>query len=304
MGLDRRRNAFRADLADARLKGRVPAPRFAEGTVYHVAVPVAPVLAGPNDEAALDSEALWGETVTVFDTRNGFAWCQLARDGYVGYVPADALQAAAAFGGRAATHRVSALSTLRYAAPEATKRATGELAFGTVLVAHAIDGQWLRLSDPGERGTAGAGAGDAAGGGFVLRAHVVPIREHAPDIAATALRFLDVPYLFGGKSARGIDCSGLVQLALQAAGVECPRDTDMQASELPGDVALPDPETLPGLNRGDLIYWPGHVGIMIDEARLVHASGTPMCVCVEAVGDVARRSRGEGPVAVAVKRIA
>lgn len=285
--LDPRLNAFRADLADVRLRAKVATERYVAGAIFHVVAPIAPVLAEPDAGGALETEVLCGETVQVFDVADGFAWCQAVNDAYVGYVPEDAL---AVGGGVAspgkATHRVSALATHAYAEPKATARAGRALLFGSVLRASPVSEEWV----------------ECAGGGFVPARQLTAIGERAGDHVATALRFVGAPYVFGGKSIRGIDCSGLVQLALEAAGMACPRDTDMQEKRLSGALGV-DEDILGRLQRGDLVYWPRHVGIMIDATRLVHASGTLMCTGIEAVAAVAARSRGDGPVVSAVKRL-
>jgi cell wall-associated NlpC family hydrolase len=140
-------------------------------------------------------------------------------------------------------------------------------------------------------------------GGFIGLPHVATLGDRETDFVATAETLLRAPYLWGGKTVRGVDCSGLVQLCLDRAGIDCPRDTDMQQAELPGDLEL-DAETLPPLRRGDLVYWPGHVALMIDEIRAIHATAYVMSVTVEPVLDVAARARGDGPIATAVKRVA
>ena len=143
---------------------------------------------------------------------------------------------------------------------------------------------------------------EVAEGGFIGVRHVETVETVVPDYVATARQMLGVPYLWGGKSVRGIDCSGLVQLSLRRAGISCPRDTDMQAGELPGDVPVSD-EPLGTLQRGDLVYWPGHVGLMIDERQMLHANGTSMSTTIDPVAEVAGRSRGDGPIATAIKRL-
>ncbi len=140
------------------------------------------------------------------------------------------------------------------------------------------------------------------GGGFIGRPHVTALDARAADIATTAQAFLRAPYLWGGKTVEGVDCSGLVQLCLGRAGIDCPRDTDMQRRELPGDLELAA-DSLPDLRRGDLVYWPGHVAIMFDASHVIHATAHVMSVTIEPVLDVAARARGDGPIATAVKRL-
>lgn len=281
--LDRRRNAFRDDLADQSLEGSVKAARFVAGRPFHVSAALAPVHVAPGHDCDRDTEALGGEALRVYDISEGWAWCQLDGDGYVGYVPVDLLSEGDP---PSPTHRVSSREAFAYAGPNAGSRPLRSWLLGSPIRVVAEHDDFFEL----------------AGGGFIGCRHVEAIDATAPDYAATAIGFLGVPYLWGGKSVRGIDCSGLVQLVLQRAGIPCPRDTDMQERELPGNLAEPDIR-LDALQRGDLVYWPGHVGIMIDAAQIVHANGTRMSTTIEPVTEVAERSRKGGPIATTIKRI-
>ncbi len=281
--LDRRRHAYRDDLADAALAGRVRASHFVVGQPYQVATAIAPLYPSPSQDADLDTEALGGESVTVFEIAGNWAWCQLASDGYVGYIPADMLAAGAPAN---PTHRVVSREALAYQEPTARSKPIRSWLFGSAFQVIATNGDFVEL----------------AGGGFVGSQHIETIDVTNPDYVDTALQMLGAPYLWGGKSVRGIDCSGLVQLSLSRAGIACPRDTDMQADELPGDAPVPD-DQLGVLQRGDLVYWPGHVGLMIDDQRILHANGTNMSTTIDPVAQVAERSRRDGPIATAIKRL-
>lgn len=282
--LDRRLNAYRDDLADASLSGRVEAARFVEAQPYRIATSIAPVHPRPSADADLDTEALGGEAVRVYEIKNHWAWCQLAGDGYVGYIPADYLAAGAP---PPPTHKVSSPEAFAYAGPTARSKPARAWLFGAAInvTSEAPDG-FLELGD----------------GSFIGHRHVEPIGSTVADHVETAMKMLGAPYLWGGKSIRGIDCSGLVQLALLRAGVACPRDTDMQANMLPGDLDLTD-NILSHLQRGDIVYWPGHVGIMINATDMLHANGTNMSTTIDSVEDVASRSRKGGPLVSAVKRL-
>lgn len=281
--LDRRRHAYRDDLADAALAGRVTATRFVVGQPYWVATAIAPLCPKPSPEADLDTEALGGEAVTVFEVEEGWSWCQLAGDGYVGYVPIETLARGVL---ARPTHRIASREAFAYQEPTARSKPVRSWLFGSQVRAIASNDDFVELAD----------------GGFVGSQHVEPVDATAADYVATALQMLGAPYLWGGKSVRGIDCSGLVQLSLSRAGITCPRDTDMQARELPGDIPVPD-DHLPPLQKGDLIYWPGHVGIMIDDQSMLHANGTNMSTTIDPVEKVAERSRRDGPIATAIKRL-
>jgi cell wall-associated NlpC family hydrolase len=282
MTFDRRITPARADLADERLRGRVEAERFATGTPMRVIAPSAPLRRFPSPDAPLDTEALIGERVTAYDEHEGFVWGQLASDGYVGYVPSAALGAL----GAEPTHRVAALRTFVYPGPNLKLPPGNFLSLGALLAVTAIEGDYTRL----------------ATGGFVHAAHLVPIGRAEPDFVAVAERLLGTPYLWGGKTSLGLDCSGLVQLALAAAGIGAPRDSDMQERELGEPVAIP--ADLSGLRRGDLVCWKGHIGVMLDPERLLHANGHHMALAVERLSEAAERIRVKsyGPI-TAVKRL-
>ncbi len=269
--LDPRLHAVREDLADARLKARVEAARFVEGETAQVIAGAAALRRRPADDAPQDTQLLFGETVRVFERRDGWAWAQNERDRYVGYCREDRLGPA----GPSATHRVSALRTYLY--PEASLKAPplDLLSLESALAVAETEGRWARL----------------ATGGFVHAAHLAPVAAFADDPAAVAETFLETPYLWGGKTSVGLDCSGLIQLALQRAGFECPRDTDMQEDAIgdPVDPAAGD------LRRGDIVFWPGHVGIMVDAARILHANATDMATRIwqlAALDDHVERQEG------------
>lgn len=286
--LDPRLTPARPDLADERLRGRVEAAAYVPGRPHRIAVPVAPLRRAPDPAAGLDSEALFGEAVTIFDIRDGWAFAQLAADGYVGYLPAEALGPA----DPAPTHRVSALRTFLYPAADLKRPALGALGLGAQVAVTAREGAYARLDD----------------GRYVWAGHLAPRDAIEPDIAATALRFLGTPYLWGGRSSLGLDCSGLVQTALHAAGLAAPRDSDQQEAAL-GEAVAPGP-SLAGLQRGDLVFWRGHVGMMLDETQLIHANGHHMAVAIEPLAEAEARIRagrtgpGTGDGAIrAVKRL-
>jgi cell wall-associated NlpC family hydrolase len=267
--LDRRIHAFRPDLAARALQGRVEAARFADPQPMRVAVPCAPLRHEPRADAALDTEALAGEMVQVYEREEGWAWGQLAGDGYVGYLPDDALRPDEG----APTHRVAALRTFIYPGASIKLPPLAALSLGAgVTVADGKD-DFAILAD----------------GGHVFAAHLAPFDRHEPDFVAVAERFLGVPYLWGGKTSLGLDCSGLAQLCLAAAGIAAPRDSDMMEAGLGRAVALG--EDLSGLRRGDLVFWKGHVGLLTDPETLLHASGHVMSVCREPLRQARDRIR-------------
>jgi len=282
MTFDRRITPARADLADERLRGTVEAPRFSTGAARRVVAPATPLRPHPSPEVAIDTEALMGERVTVFDEHEGFAWGQLEADGYVGYLSSEALGDPEP----PPTHRVAALRTFVYPGPNLKLPHRCHLSLGAAVAVIGRDGEWACIGDTR----------------FVFGAHLAPLAAHEPDFVAVAERFLGTPYLWGGKTSLGLDCSGLVQLALAAAGIKAPRDTDLQEKALGRPVEIrPD---LSGLARGDLIFWKGHVGVMLDASRLLHANGHHMAVAIEPLREAEERIRLKsfGPI-VAVKRL-
>jgi len=264
---DRRRHAWREDLAAAELEGTVPAPQFVEGVPARVSWSAIALRRAPSGGEAFETEALFGERVTVFDEADGWAWVQLARDRYVGYVPRDALS----FEVVEATHRVQALGTFVYPRPDIKAPPIVHLPLGAEITVKSADARFAEL----------------ATGGFVILRHICERSWFARDFVDVAERFIGVPYLWGGRTRMGLDCSGLVQIALEAAGVPCPRDSDMQEAELGSAVLVPS--DLEGLARGDLVFWPGHVGMMVDSVMLLHANAFHMAVTVEPLGLAAER---------------
>ncbi|HMT15239.1 MAG TPA: NlpC/P60 family protein [Aestuariivirga sp.] len=280
MALDPRLHAARADLADARLKGRVAAARFEPGVTMQVKVFAAPLRKEPQADAMQLTEALFGETLQVFAVKDGFAWAQLTRDGYVGHVPVAALAPVAL----APTHHVAVPATLIY--PQANLKTTPHrfLPLNAGVTVTGTDGAYAAL----------------ASGGYVFSAHLRPLTEHHHDFVAVAEQFLGTPYLWGGKTVHGLDCSGLVQVALQSCGKRAPRDSDMQEKEL--GRSLPQNDRT-GLQRGDLVFWDGHVGIMTDATMLLHANGHHMLVASEPLAEAVKRIAASGKPVTSVKRL-
>jgi cell wall-associated NlpC family hydrolase len=279
-GFDPRLTPARPDLAAAHLRGLVQAARFVEGEVRHVIEAQAPVRRAPSPDAPLDTEVLKGERVTVYEsTEEGWAWSQI-EDGYVGWLPANALMRP----GPAATHKVRALRTLVFPGPSIKLPPIETLSLGARLAVLRTDAPFAVTST----------------GGYVPVVHLSAVASTEPDFVAVAERFVGVPYLWGGKTSLGLDCSGLVQVALSAAGIACPRDSDMQERSLGNAV---DPGDVENLQRGDLLFWPGHVGIMRDRRTLLHANAFHMAVAVEPVVDALARIRASGSELRDVRRL-
>ncbi|WP_367716462.1 NlpC/P60 family protein [Nitratireductor sp. GISD-1A_MAKvit] len=267
--LDRRLHAHRPDLADARLEGRVEAARFTAGMPARVGAPVVDVHGAPRLDAGIDTQFLHGDRVRVFERREGWAWVQAEHDGYVGYVNAASLEEE----GVLPTHRVTAQRSFVYPEPELKKPATTTHSIGAALcVTETVE----------NRGTQYA---LLASGGAVIAGHLQPLDVHQEDYVTVAETFLHTPYLWGGTSGFGIDCSGLVQLSMRMAGKTVLRDTDMQAESIG---FLIDPAET-ALRRGDLVFWKGHVAIMLDHVMMLHANGNTMTVAREPLSDAVER---------------
>jgi cell wall-associated NlpC family hydrolase len=270
--LDPRLHAYRADLADVRLSGQVEASRYAEGRPARVTAGLTPVRRTPQSDAAIDTFFHHGETLCVFDERDGFAWCQSDRDRYVGYVETTVLVS----GGAPATiHYIANLGTYRYAEPDLRSPVID------FLPRHSP----VRITEAGLlcRDTPYAGLDD---GGFVPESCLSREPPRSPDHAAAAALYLGCPYLWAGRSFLGIDCSGLVQEAFRDLGVSVLRDTDMQRETIGTAVTI---ARIADLQRNDLIYIPGHVMIATGHGRVIHASGDGMAVRRDSLAALLRR---------------
>ncbi len=266
--LDPRIHPIRDDLAAAHYRDKIKAARYAEGRRAQVAQTAVPLRIAPDAAARRGSELLWGETVTIYDEKDGWCWVQNATDQYMGYVPAAALSAP----GPEPTHRVAVLRTVRVPTSDIKSMPSEFLSFGTRLaVTDFVDGssdvKLAKLAD----------------GSFVVAAHITPLTELTSDWPKDAERFLDAPYVWGGRTSLGIDCSGLVQMTLAGAGIKAPRDTDLQNAFFTNQVVRKD------LRRGDLIFWRGHVGLMLDHDRLLHATAFGMHTMIEPLAEAETR---------------
>jgi cell wall-associated NlpC family hydrolase len=278
-GFDRRLTPARADLAASHLKGHVEAARFVDGVVMQVKEGVVDVKREPRPDASLDTQTLYGECVTVYDEEEGWAWGQLARDNYVGWIAANTLWSKI----YKPTHLVRAPRTFVYPRPGIKD---------PPLVALPMSAE-VEIVDVRE------GFAVTSEGGFIFAKHLVEIGAPVADFVAVAETLMGAPYLWGGRSSMGVDCSGLVQSALMLAGIIAPRDSDLQQAQLGHAVELGA-----RLQRGDLIFWKGHVGVMRDAQTLLHANATHMLVTSEPLEEVRARNllAGAGDI-TAIKRL-
>jgi len=280
MALDPRLNAFRPDLADARLEGQIEAARFVAGRPALVARGIADIRRAPAGDAPLDAQLWYGERVSVFEVADGWAWIQAETDSYVGYTPAGALAGAEA---TAPSDRVSVPLTFRFPAPSIKAPPLDSLPMGALLRRNGATEDFIALHD----------------GGYVFARHAAPAAQCLSDWAETASRFLGVPYLWGGRSFLGLDCSGLVQTALLMAGRASPRDTYQQKDSPLLGASLP-PDT--PRQRGDILFSPGHVVMALDGARIVHANAYHLAVAIEPFADFAARIAARGEAVSILRR--
>ncbi|MGQ0685266.1 C40 family peptidase [Bradyrhizobium sp.] len=278
---DPRLTPARPEVAAKYLEGKVTAARFAEGEMLEVTEAIAPVRRAPASDAEQLTQALRGERVTVYDRNGeGFAWGQLGSDGYVGWLPESALTKRLS----TPTHKVTALWTFAFAGPSIKTPPALSLPMGAVVEVGREHDSFAVIDD----------------GYYVPRQHLGPLDARAADFVAVAERFVGTPYLWGGKSAFGIDCSGLVQVSLTAAGTGCPRDSDMQCAGLGRELSAAESKHL---KHGDLIFWKGHVAIARDAETIVHANAHHMATVIEKTKDAIARIKAGGSEVVAIKRL-
>ncbi|WGR94262.1 C40 family peptidase [Bradyrhizobium sp. ISRA443] len=278
---DPRLTPARDDLAAKYLEGKVKAARFVEGEEFEVSEAIAPLRNAPAADAEQMTQALKGERVTIYDRNGeGWAWGQLADDGYVGWIPDATLTRP----GAAPTHKVTALRTFAFPGPSIKLPPVDALTMGTKLTVIREDGLFAVTRE----------------GWHLPRLHLGPLDAMEQDFVAIAERFVGAPYLWGGKSSLGIDCSGLVQVALTAAGTGCPRDSDMQQEGLGRDLSTAEQKHL---QRGDLIFWKGHVAVVRDASTLVHANAHHMATVIEPTQAAIARIKATGSEVAAIKRL-
>ena len=268
---DPRLHAFRSDLADTRLKDEIAAERYVAGRPARIEAAVVDVRSAPALEAGINTQLLRGDDVSIFEDAKGWCWVQAERDGYVGYVS----EAAISTRDLALTHQVVAPRSFLYPGPDLRFPRTGQVSIGST------------LPIVGFAETRGTEYALLPSGEAVIAGHLRSAGEFEADYVAVAERLLHTPYLWGGVSGFGIDCSGLVQLSMRMAGRDVLRDSDMQADSI-GEPMEPAAD-FSNLRRGDLVFWKGHVAIMTDGENMIHASGHTMMVSREGLKQAIER---------------
>ncbi len=266
---DRRLTLIRDGVAARTLEGVVAADRYLDPTARQCAVPATAIRKTPAPEAEQEDQLLFGEVFDVLLDEDGFSFGQARRDGYVGWVETAALHSPI----EAATHRVHALRTYGFSRPDIKSRPIGLYTMNALVTVEAREGRFVK----------------AVGSGWFIEAHLAPVGlALSTDPATVAEKFLGAVYQWGGRESLGLDCSGLIQQAMTACGRACPRDTDMQQAGLGAPIQDDHPR------RGDLVFWKGHVAMMLDGARMIHANAHHMAVAIEPLADAIVRIRNNG----------
>ncbi len=279
--LDKRLHPYREDLAAMHLRDKIEAENYVVGRRFQVNCGSAPLRRLPDKKAVLDTELLFGETVILYDEDKGWAWVQSEIDGYVGYTERSGLNSEPL----QSTHSVTVLASHIYPEPDLKTVPIYSLPMTARVTVNDKTNNYYKL----------------ASGGWIFAGHLEPIHIHAVDHCEIARMFLNIPYLWGGKTSVGIDCSGLLQVSLARCGKLIPRDSDMQISSGQSVLYTSDEKDL---RRGDLVFWPGHAGILLESQTIIHANATEMRVTMAPLDDlVAKIEESTGDKIIAVRRV-
>lgn len=270
---DPRLTPFSGRVAHIALQGQIDAPAFTAGTWHRLRAAQADLLRRPGGPR--DRQVLHGARLCVIDRQDGWAYVQAEADGYCGWLDAQALGP-----DHPVTHRVTARATHLYTRPDLKSPETGSLSLNATVEITATDGQFLCSRE----------------GLWIPAQHLAPVAERASDPVSVAECLLGTPYLWGGNTAQGVDCSGLVQLAFHACGKACPGDSDLQQATLGPALAADTPP-----RRGDLLFWRGHVAFISAAETLLHANAHSMSVALEPLQTALIRIAADGPVTAHIR---
>ena len=281
--MDTRTLPAREDLAAERLRDQVKAARYVPGAPRSVIRDGAPLRFSPDISAGLESQLIYGEVFQVYEDRDGWCWGQNMTDQYVGYVPSVDL----ATDVPTPDHQVAARHSHLYTEPDMKRPTAGSISMSSRVKVVDVSGRFCRI----------------ASGHWIHARHLVSLDYTTRDLIGTALKFLGVPYLWGGRTAMGLDCSALVQMALAMAGMAAPRDSDLQQNKLGTLVPMDDDQDFSRIEEGDLVYFPGHVGLFVDDWRFLHANAFDMQVSLHGFSDVLDRAIEDNAGVTAIRRI-
>jgi hypothetical protein len=271
---DRRTYPCNGRVAAQSLRGQVDGVTFVKGHLHNIIVPMTNLLALPNGKR--ERQLLMGEGFLVLEMLEGFAFGQAERDGFVGYVATSALAVMPP-----STHRVAAKSTHLYPSANLKDLELSQLSYGSK----------VSVAEDGDR------FAKLANGTFIPKIHLKPVSELEIDPVSVAEIFLGTPYLWGGNSIFGIDCSGLVQVSYLTCGIACLGDSDLQQTSLGVEIPLQSP-----IQRGDLFFWRGHVAMASDSETIIHANAYRMAVTYEPVKPALQRIDANGDDPLLVRR--
>ncbi len=268
---DKRITPWKDGVTDETHEGLIRARSYVAGEVLSCYDAKAPILAQPEHGAEQWDQLLLGERFKVIERKHDFFWGQALRDGYVGYVPVSAFRR----DWYLPTHYVATLRTYVFAAPNLKASILSALSLNALVKVTKVENGFAFINDMG----------------WVFANHLSDFEAFADDFVSVAESYINAPYQWGGRESIGLDCSGLLQQALYAAGYGCPRDSDMQAKL---GIALDVDPSLTGLVRGDLVFWKGHVAIMVDDVHIIHANAHHMKVAIEPLAEAVMRIEGCG----------